>query len=145
DEAHVTPAPALKLVLGKISGGFDLRAANLAAISDREILGIGKHLVDKEPSRRKQPAGTVAIQHLVDLQLGDYVVHAAHGIARYLGLSRLEKSGRTEDYLTLLFANDVKLYVPAAHIGWVSKYIGGHSELELSVIGGKAWARKKER
>ncbi len=85
------------------------------------------------------------MQHLVDLQLGDFVVHAAHGIARYLGLARLEKSGRTEDYLTLLFANDVKLYVPAAHIGWVAKYIGGHSNLELSTLGSKVWQRKKDR
>ena len=59
------------------------------------------------------------------------------GIARYLGIARLEKSGRTEDYLTLLFNNDVKLYVPAAHIGWVGKYIGGHANLELSTLGSK--------
>lgn len=146
DGAGITPAPAIRLVLGKLSGGFDLRSAGLAAISDREILGRSKAPSIAEASpKHKFPAGTVAIQHLMDLQLGDHVVHAAHGIARYLGLSRLEKSGRTEDYLTLLFANDVKLYVPAAHIGWVSKYIGGHSQLELSTIGGKAWARKKER
>ena len=149
DAANVTPAPALKLVLGKLSAGFDLRDAGLAVINDREILGLSKHAISGEKktaeSRRKQIPGTVAIAHLMDLQIGDFVVHAAHGIARYLGLARLEKSGRTEDYLTLLFANDVKLYVPAAHIGWVSKYIGGHAQLELSTIGGKAWARKKER
>ncbi len=137
---------AVRLVLGKISGGFDLRSADLAVIPDREILGLSRHAADKETApKRKQAPGTVAIQHLMDLQLGDHVVHAAHGIARYLGLARLEKSGRTEDYLTLMFANDVKLYVPAAHIGWVSKYIGGHSNLELSTIGSKVWSRKKER
>ncbi|MGD0093459.1 MAG: CarD family transcriptional regulator, partial [Planctomycetota bacterium] len=104
DEAGVTPAPHLQLALGKLSGSFDLRPAGLAAISDREILGQSHHPAGvAPPSRRRQHvAGTVAIQHLLELQLGDYVVHAAHGIARYLGLARLEKSGRTEDYLTLL-------------------------------------------
>jgi len=49
------------------------------------------------PATRKKHhvAGTVAIQHLVELELGDYVVHAAHGMARLPGLARLEKSGRT--------------------------------------------------
>ena len=147
DEAGVTPAPHLRLALGKLSGSFDLRATGLAVISDREILGLSHHPAGVAPSTRKKHhvAGAVAIQHLVELELGDYVVHAAHGIARYLGLARLEKSGRTEDYLTLLFANDVKLYVPAAHIGWVSKYIGGAAQLELSTLGGRIWARKKER
>jgi transcription-repair coupling factor len=144
DEAGLTPSPRMHLALGKLSGGFDLRAAGLAVACDREILGISKHAGADTP-RRRQMAGTVAIHHLTDVQVGDHVVHAAHGIARYLGLARLEKSGRTEDYLTLLFADDVKLYVPAAHIGWVSKYIGGHAQLELSKLGGKAWARKKER
>ena len=147
DEAGVLPSPRLHLALGKASGGFDLKRAGLAVVSDREILGLSKHpLGAPPPSRRRHHlAGTVAIQHLLELEIGDYVVHAAHGIARYLGLERLEKSGRTEDYLTLLFANDVKLYVPAAHIGWVSKYIGGAAQLELSTLGGKVWARKKER
>src|SRR5579862_3593529 len=140
-----TQDSALQLVLGKVSQGFDLRAASFACISDREVLGTTKQHAPTPAYQRKHPAGTVAVQHLVDLQLGDYVVHHAHGIARYLGIARLEKSGRTEDYLTLLFANDVKLYVPAAHIGWVSKYIGGHSNLELSTLGSKVWQRKKDR
>lgn len=136
----------IQLVSGKLSGGFDLREVGLAAISDREILGQARHAAaSASPPKRKQIPGTVAIQHLIELKPGDHVVHAAHGIARYLGLARLEKSGRTEDYLTLLFANEVKLYVPAAHIGWVGRYIGGHANLELSTLGSKVWARKKER
>jgi len=148
DATGITPNPRLNLVLGKVSAGFDLRDAELAVAIDREILGISKHAISTHStpaSKRKQIPGTIAIQHLMDLQIGDYVVHASHGIARYLGLERLEKSGRTEDYLTLLFANDVKLYVPAAHINWVSKYIGGHASLELSTLGSKVWAKKKER
>jgi transcription-repair coupling factor (superfamily II helicase) len=155
-ESQIPSGSTLRLVSGKLSGGFDLREAGLAVISDREILGRSKHAFDSGADassnsgpttrlKRKQVPGTVAISHLMDLQLGDHVVHAAHGIARYLGLARLEKSGRTEDYLTLLFANDVKLYVPAAHIHWVCKYIGGHAALELSTLGSKVWAKKKER
>ncbi|GMV82716.1 MAG: transcription-repair-coupling factor [Planctomycetota bacterium] len=143
-EAGVLPAPSVRLVLGRLSGGFDLRAASLAALSDREILGRSKHAAAPS-ARRKAAAGTRPLSSIFELTLGDFVVHASHGIARYLGLARLEKSGRTEDYLTLQFADTVKLYVPAPHIGLVSKYIGGESEPELSKLGGKSWARKKAR
>jgi len=146
DESKITPVSSVQLTNGKLAQGFDLRSAGFACISDREILGTSKqHAGLSQQHKRKQMPGTVAVQHLVDLQLGDYVVHQAHGIARYLGIARLEKSGRTEDYLTLLFNNDVKLYVPAAHIGWVGKYIGGHANLELSTLGSKVWQRKKDR
>jgi transcription-repair coupling factor (superfamily II helicase) len=144
-EAGVLPAENVRLVLGKLSGEFDLRACGLLALSDREIMGIGRHAAAVKAVKKQQATDTIAIQHFMELQIGDYVVHAAHGIARYLGLARLEKNGRTEDYLTLLFNSDVKLYVPAAHISWVSKYIGGHASLELSTLGSKVWARKKER
>ena len=146
-EAGILPAPSVRLVLGRISGGFDLREAGLAAISDREILGRRKHAAAAAPSSRKYKAsaGLRPVASLFELHTGDHVVHAAHGIARYLGLVRLEKSGRMEDYLALLFDEQVKVYVPAAHIGWVSKYVGGEAEPQLSRLGSKLWARKKAR
>ncbi|MCK6472417.1 MAG: transcription-repair coupling factor [Planctomycetes bacterium] len=145
-DAGVLPAPAVQLRIGRISSGFDLRGAGLAATSDREILGRRKHAAAESSARRRKiPPDARPLAGLFELNLGDYVVHAQHGIARYLGLSRLEKSGRMEDYLTLQFADDVKLYVPAAHIHWVSRYVGSSANLELSKIGGKTWARKKAR
>ncbi len=151
-EAEVLPAPSIQLVIGRLSGGFDLRPAGLAAISDREILGRHKHAwkdasnSDAESSKKKKAGNTGRpISSLLELQTGDYVIHVAHGLARYLGLARLEKSGRMEDYLTLQFADQVKLYVPASQISLVTKYIGAAGELELAKLGGKIWQRKKER
>ncbi|MBI3831414.1 MAG: transcription-repair coupling factor [Planctomycetes bacterium] len=143
-ESGVLPAPSVRFHSGKISGGFDLRACGIAAISDREILGRRKHAA-AAPVKAKFPAGSRPLTSVLELQTGDYVVHAQHGIARYLGLARLEKSGRMEDYLTLLFDENVKLYVPGAHIHWVGKYIGGQTNPELAKLGSKAWIRKKER
>jgi transcription-repair coupling factor (superfamily II helicase) len=144
-EAGVLPAPSVKLVIGRISGGFDLRAAGFSAIADFEILGRHKHVAVGTGKQRRYAAFTRPLSSLFELQTGDYVVHTTYGIARYLGLERLDKSGRLEDYLTLLFADEVKLYVPAAHIHLVGRYIGGEATPGLSRLGSKAWARKKER
>ena len=74
------------------------------------------------------------------------MVHATHGIARYLGMSTLEGPGGVEDYLTLLFADNVKVYVPAAHAYLVERFVGaGDTRPALSKVGGSAWTRKKAR
>jgi transcription-repair coupling factor (superfamily II helicase) len=98
-----------------------------------------------------------AIDSFLDLNVGDYVVHVAHGIAKYLGMKTLEKAksevsefrtaqSALEEHLVLEFKDTVMLYVPASRIDLVQKYIGGtHASPPLSKLGGQAWGRKKDK
>ncbi|MEO2091000.1 MAG: DEAD/DEAH box helicase, partial [Gemmataceae bacterium] len=98
-----------------------------------------------------------AIDSFLELNDGDYVVHVAHGIARFRGMKMLEKgaidaaderraSAGVEEHLILEFRDGVLLYVPASRIDLVQRYIGGqHAEPELSKLGGTAWGRKKDK
>ncbi len=97
----------------------------------------------------------------LDFDDGDYVVHADHGIARYVGLKLMlprevpkaqrpwrdeKQAPEHEEYLVLEFAQGAKMYVPAMHIDKVQKYVGGFSgKPQLSVIGGQRWQTQKER
>ena len=81
-----------------------------------------------------------------DLDVGDYVVHVDHGIARFAGLKSLRRGGKNEEYLTLEFAQDALLHVPATQIELVQKYVGGfHGRPPLSQLGGKRWSKQKEQ
>ena len=104
-----------------------------------------------------------AIDSFLDLNEGDYVVHVAHGIAKFIGMKMLEKGntiemlhpdwGETpsdkpqyEENLILEFRGGMLLYVPASRIDLVQKYVGGqHTLPELSKLGGTAWKNKKEK
>jgi transcription-repair coupling factor (superfamily II helicase) len=91
------------------------------------------------------PAG-IPIESLTDLSPGDYVVHRTHGIGRYLGIEALEKAGRTEEHLVLLYADDARLYVPAGTVELVARYLApGGGQPELSRLGSRRWAEKKRR
>ena len=58
----------------------------------------------------------------------------------------LEKNGRVEEHLELEFAGKTKLFVPAAKIGLVQKYVGGNKgKPMLARIGGKLWEKQKDR
>jgi transcription-repair coupling factor (superfamily II helicase) len=103
----------------------------------------------------------------LELQVGDYVVHSEHGIARYLGLKLLRprevnpafsaklrrepdeaKAGdaEAEEFLTLEFEGAAKLHVPATKCALVQKYIGGFKgKPPLSTLGGNRWRNQKER
>ena len=57
-------------------------------------------------------------------QPGDYVVHAAHGIAHFTGLVQQDVDGTRRDYLLLEYAEGDKLYVPVEQLDRVTRYVG---------------------
>jgi transcription-repair coupling factor (superfamily II helicase) len=90
--------------------------------------------------------GTQASDAFLDLGVGDYVVHVDHGIAQFTGIKTMRRSGISQEYLTLSFAQSAVLHVPATQIDLVQKYIGGfEGRPPLSVLGGKKWGKQKQQ
>ena len=52
------------------------------------------------------------IKDLNALNLGDYVVHMAHGIGIYNGIKTLTTNGLKKDYLEILYDGNDKVYIP---------------------------------
>ena len=103
-------------------------------------------------------AGGRAMDAFLDLKPGDYVVHADHGVAKFIGLKQIKPKAPPalpgkkvpapppEEYLTLEFSGKVKIHVPATQIEQVQKYVGGHGGAPpLSVVGGTRWKNQKEK
>ena len=86
------------------------------------------------------------VDSFLDLKDGDYVVHVAHGIARFMGMKTISKDGTNEEYLTLRFAENATLHVPAARINLIQKYVGGFSGTpQLSRLGSGSWEKQKAK
>jgi len=84
------------------------------------------------------------VDSFLDLKIGDYVVHVAHGIAKFTGIQTIVKDGQSEEYLTLRFAEHAVLHVPAARINLIQKYIGGfQGHPKLSRLGSGSWEKQK--
>ncbi len=167
----------LRLVTGHVRAGFRLVEAGVVVLGSHELFH-----KDQLPHGVKAPAAKGssrrlegrAIDTFLELNDGDYVVHVAHGIARFRGMTMLSRSslvirpsssgeadsangppnddGRMtndeaqEENLVLEFRDGVMLYVPASRIDLVQKYVGGQvTEPELSKLGGSAWGRKKDK
>jgi transcription-repair coupling factor (superfamily II helicase) len=81
-----------------------------------------------------------------ELKPGDYVVHAEHGVGRFLGLRSIEQGEAKGDYMLLEYAGDSKLYVPLTHMDLVQRFRGaGETAPQLDRMGGATWTRTKTR
>ena len=138
---HLGPRDARIFVdHGNIEAGFSIPLLHLRVLGDREIYG-------QPPKRVKIRAVKEGVPvTLADLKVGDYVVHAVHGIGQYLGLRTETILGATQDYLDLKYAGTDRMLVPVTQMHQVTKYAAGEGGTpRLSKMGGADWARTKTR
>ncbi len=136
--------PALKgeiaISVGTLKNGFEYPAEKFAIICDKELFG-----GERVHKKTRQMPGT-RIKSYNDLEVGDYVVHHIHGIGRYLGLHRMEVDGIKKDYLKILYREGDILYIPAASLHLINKYIASEGgSVKLNKMGGAEFSRVKGR
>ena len=125
---------------GSIDAGFAIPAQRLRVLGDREIYGQPQKRVKLRAVKEGVPVT------LADLKVGDYVVHAVHGIGQYLGLRTETILGATSDYLDLRYAGTDRMLVPVHQMHMVTRYNAGEGVApRLSRMGGADWARAKSR
>ncbi len=134
--------PGLRFLVGRLATGFAIPHGGPVLVHHHEL--IGRRAVRR--GRPRRVVATRALDSLAELTPGDYVVHLLHGVALYRGMQRLTREQGEEDFLLLEFAEDTKLFVPASRIDLVERFIGGDAKgPKLDRIGGKTWARKKDK
>jgi transcription-repair coupling factor (superfamily II helicase) len=125
---------------GSLESGFSIPALHLHVLGDREIFGQPAKRVKLRAVKEGVPVT------LADLKVGDYVVHAVHGIGQYLGLRTETILGATSDYLDLRYAGTDRMLVPVHQMHQVTKYNASEGAApRLSKMGGADWARTKTR
>jgi transcription-repair coupling factor (superfamily II helicase) len=125
---------------GSLEAGFSIPALHLHVLGDREIFGQPAKRVKLRAVKEGVPVT------LADLKVGDYVVHAVHGIGQYLGLRTETILGATSDYLDLKYAGTDRMLVPVHQMHQVTKYNASEGAApRLSKMGGADWARTKTR
>lgn len=73
---------------------------------------------------------------------GDYVVHAAHGVAFFREIVRQEVGGVERDYLLLEYAEGDKLYVPVEQLDRITRYVGPEgASPRLTRLNTSDWSR----
>jgi len=137
-EAEALPAGATAFAVLGLEQGFE--TPRLAVIGEQDVLG--DRLV--RPRRKARRAADV-ITEATSLSVGDYVVHADHGIGRFAGLTTIAALGARHDCLEIAYADGAKLYLPVENIELLSRYGSGEGAVQLDRLGGVAWQTRKAR
>lgn len=137
------------IFFGKQLKGYELTSARVAVLStESDSKNGGINSVSRSLRKRKKRSGTQTILSYNDLEIGDYVVHEAYGIGRYMGIENLITDGIARDYITIQYAGSDKLFLPVEKLDSVSKYIGAHADdgmIKLSKFGGAEWGKAKAK
>lgn len=127
------------------ASGTEIPSSKILLITDRELFNKRQKDV---PTGRKRNYKEKAeyIENINDIQVGEYVVHTVHGVGIYQGLTKQEFDGQLKDYLTITYANNDKLHIPAEQINMLCRYRGsGQIKPKLSRMGGADWENTKTR
>ena len=134
---------SIYLIRGGIERGAIFPESKLAVFGSEDLF--------ETPDLVARPAGGKS--HLAtfsaetfDLKPGDYVVHAEHGVGRFVGLRTIDQGEAKGDYMLLEYAGGSKLYVPLTHMDLVQRFRGaGDAPPQLDRMGGATWTRTKTR
>ncbi|MDR2525996.1 MAG: transcription-repair coupling factor [Oscillospiraceae bacterium] len=88
-----------------------------------------------------------AFRSLTELKPGQYVVHKAHGVGLFEGITRMNAGGAEKDYIQIRYNKGDMLYLPVTQLDQVTKYIGSKNEgtVRLHRLGGAEWKKTRAR
>jgi transcription-repair coupling factor (superfamily II helicase) len=137
-EAEKLDSAQAALAVLPLESGFE--TDGLVVVAEQDILG--DRLV-RRSKKRKRAADFIA--EASSLSAGDIVVHADHGIGRFVGLRTIEAAGAPHDCLEIHYAGDDRLFLPVENIELLSRYGSDSAEAPLDKLGGGAWQARKAR
>ena len=145
DEKIGIATAALAQGFSWLEGGIDL-------VTETELFAAG--VATRRRRKQEQVSDVEAlIKDLSELNVGDPVVHAQHGIGRYRGLVNMDMGAKNPDgspalqeFLHLEYAGDAVLYVPVSQLHLIGRYTGvSAEEAPLHKLGSGQWDKAKRK
>jgi transcription-repair coupling factor (superfamily II helicase) len=131
-----------QIVEGTLQSGFELPQDHVVVVTEQELF----QKVTKKRTRRQTVTNAERLKSYNELKTGDYVVHANHGIGKYIGMQTLEVDGVHQDYMTIVYQNDDKLFIPVTQLNLIQKYVASESKSpKINKLGGTEWAKTKRK
>jgi transcription-repair coupling factor (superfamily II helicase) len=134
----------LVIVASPLQSGFIIGDENLAIVTENEL-----YASEVKQTRRRDKSKVNAdgmLRDLAEVNVGDPVVHSAHGIGRYVGLVNMDLGEGNMEFMELHYDGGDKLFVPVSQLSVISRYTGANPEnAPLHRLGSGQWDKAKRR
>jgi transcription-repair coupling factor (superfamily II helicase) len=151
-EEFIASDEALGIATSQLNTGFRWLERGVDLVTETELFATGPST--RRRKKQEQVSDVEAlIKDLSELKVGDPVVHASHGIGRYLGLvnmdlGQVDAQGEPakQEFLQLEYADKATLYVPVSQLQLISRYTGvSAEEAPLHRLGSGQWEKAKRK
>jgi transcription-repair coupling factor (superfamily II helicase) len=147
-----TSSEKFGIATAALTSGFSWLEHAIDLVTETELFVAGP--TTRRRKKQEQVSDVEAlIKDLSELNVGDPVVHSAHGIGRYRGLINLDLGNKLangdpemQEFLHLEYADKATLYVPVSQLQLISRYTGvSADEAPLHKLGSGQWDKAKRR
>jgi transcription-repair coupling factor (superfamily II helicase) len=153
----------VELVSGELGRGFRLPGAGVAVYGEQQLLPQAIRLQQRRATRSRFGP---FLSGLRDLKVGDFVVHADHGIGQFVALRSVgsdgdgagglppvlrdlaspASGGGATEVMEIAYAGGKRLLLPLSRLDQVQKFSGIEGVApRLDQLGGTSWNRTKSR
>ena len=125
--------------------GFVDNGLKICCYTDHQIFE-RYHRVAMSSENARRGKAIITLREINQLQIGDYVVHSDHGIAKFGGLVTTPVNGKPQEMIKLNYRDGACVFVSIHNLHRISKYKGREgSEPTIARLGSGQWERLKER
>ena len=125
--------------------GFVDKELKICCYTDHQIFE-RYHRVSMASENARRGKAIITLREINQLQIGDYVVHSDHGIAKFGGLVTTPVNGKPQEMIKLNYRDGANVFVSIHNLHRISKYKGREgSEPTIARLGSGQWERLKER
>ena len=125
--------------------GFVDKGLKICCYTDHQIFE-RFHRVTMSSENARRGKAIITLREINQLQVGDYVVHSDHGIAKFGGLVTTPVNGKPQEMIKLNYRDGANVFVSIHNLHRISKYKGREgSEPTIARLGSGQWERLKER
>ncbi|WP_422086982.1 transcription-repair coupling factor [Variovorax sp.] len=137
-----------------LASGFAWREQGIDLVTETELFATAPTTRRRNKKQEQVSDVEALIKDLSELNVGDPVVHTAHGIGRYRGLIHMDlgqgngPDGKPllQEMLHLEYADKATLYVPVSQLHQISRYTGvSADEAPLHKLGSGQWEKAKRK
>ena len=144
-EAYPTPSSAFIPINATLHEGFVDHEMKVCCYTDHQIFE-RYHRVTMSSENARRGKAIITLREINQLQIGDYVVHSDHGIAKFGGLVTTPVNGKPQEMIKLNYRDGANVFVSIHNLHRISKYKGREgAEPTIARLGSGAWERLKER
>jgi transcription-repair coupling factor (superfamily II helicase) len=145
-EDFQTSDEKLGIATAALDTGFSWLEGDIDFITESELFAAGITVRRRNKKQEQVSDVEALIKDLSELNVGDPVVHSAHGIGRYKGLINMDLGQGPSEFLHLQYADAATLYVPVSQLHQISRYTGvSADEAPLHRLGSGQWEKARRK